>query len=278
MRASRKAPAKAIPATTSGRSSGPGAAAAAARGARYGRGRRGRPPGRSPSRGPGEVTFAPDSSRRAAARGASVLELGRSASAACSARLRRPRPRPARRAPWPCAPCARASPPPSRRPRRPRGPSPSPPRRAGRRSRASSARSSAPRASASVRSAWACGLARRGRRPRASAAAVGAGRSVLVRRRVPLLGALGVVVSHSGGSSPKMRRKTTAATRVVTIEARAPMPASRPDQARRLTRSLSLMAAVGSMRRGRRRWSGRRGPWPARTPPRPRRAARRSSR
>src|SRR3954469_15185975 len=62
-------------------------------------------------------------------------------------------------------------------------------------------------------------------------------------RRGPLLRALGIVLAHSGGSSPKTRRKTTAATRVVTIEASAPIPASSPDQAKRLTMSLSVMAA-----------------------------------
>src|SRR5262249_19041561 len=94
--------------------------------------------------------------------------------------------------------------------------------------------------------------------------------------RGPLLRALGIVLAHSGGSSPKMRRKTTAATRVVTIEASAPMPASMPDQARRLTMSLSFMAAQ-SMPRGRRRSSAPRGASRARTRPRPPRAARRST-
>src|SRR3954470_19333254 len=100
------------------------------------------------------------------------------------------------------------------------------------------------------------------------------GRAGLRRRRgvlrwgLPLLGALRIVGAHSGGSSPKMRRKTTAASRVVTIEASAPIPASSPDQAKRLTMSLSVMAAE-SMRRGRRRSSRRCVPWPARTRFRP---------
>src|SRR3954451_11480998 len=126
-----------------------------------------------------------------------------------------------------------------------------------------------------------------------------------VRQGIHLLRALRVVLSHSGGSSPKMRRNTTAATRVVTIEASAPMPATRPDHARRLTRSLSDMAAESkwsrskygaspakdgsgpagmrgssdgaTMRRGRRRRSRPDAPWPARTLRRPDRACRRSS-
>src|SRR3954447_7154363 len=97
-------------------------------------------------------------------------------------------------------------------------------------------------------------------------------------QRVHLLCALRILVgAHSGGSSPKIRRNRTAASRVVTIEANAPVPASSPDHARRLTRSLWFMARE-SINPGRRRWSRRRAPWPARRRRRPRPAGRRSSR
>src|SRR3954454_794122 len=109
------------------------------------------------------------------------------------------------------------------------------------------------------------------------------GRTRLRRRRrilgrgLPLGGALGIVGAHSGGSSPKIRRKSIAAILVVTIEASAPIPATSPDHARRLTSSLWFMAAE-SMRRARRRSSPRCGPSPARRPRRPAGAGRRSSR
>src|SRR4051812_17462904 len=98
----------------------------------------------------------------------------------------------------------------------------------------------------------------------------------ILGRGLPLLGALRIVAAHSGGSSPKIRRKTSAATLVVTIDASAPIPATSPDQARRLTKSLSDMAAQ-SMRPARRRSSRRCASWPARRPRRPAAAARRSS-
>ena len=152
---------------------------------------------------------------RAAASDARGLRRRRSASAACL-RPARPRPRPARH-----APCALRSLRESfsssllggldvlvglRR---------SPPRRAARRSRelgaqlgaaclgsARSACASASRAAAEPRLGG-----RRGRHARAPS-------SKRSSAGVPLLRALGVVFSHSGGSSPKMRRNTTAATRV----------------------------------------------------------------
>ncbi len=48
-------------------------------------------------------------------------------------------------------------------------------------------------------------------------------------------------VAHSGGSSPNMRSQINAAARFAAMLARAPVPASRPDQIRRLTKGLSVI-------------------------------------
>ena len=117
----------------------------------------------------------------------------------------------------------------------------------------------------------------RRRRPRPARRACQEARPARPRSAGPTPACAGGRRLSLGRIFPKDAAENHGRDSVVTIDARAPVPASRPDQARRLTRSLSVMAAE-SMRRGRRRWSARCGPWPARTPPRSPAAGRRSSR
>src|SRR3954451_9354034 len=58
----------------------------------------------------------------------------------------------------------------------------------------------------------------------------------------------GGVPAHSGGSSSKTRCQIIVAVRCTAIEARAPRPASSPDQTSRLVRSLSMERGVLSRR------------------------------